>query len=41
MDVLCQFRDSVKNNAKAEDAAKILFKLSDEVRDDILPKLGI
>jgi cysteinyl-tRNA synthetase len=41
MDVFCQFRDAVKNNAKAEDAAKILFKLSDEIRDDVLPKLGI
>lgn len=41
MNVLCKFRDDVKNNAKDENAAKILFKLSDELRDDILPHLGI
>ena len=41
MNVLCKFRDDVKNNAKDPDAAKILFKLSDELRDDVLPHLGI
>lgn len=41
MDVFVKYRDAIKNNAKAEDAAKLIFKLSDEVRDDILPQLGI
>lgn len=39
MNVLRQFRDSVKN--KAGDGPKDLFKLCDELRDDILPYLGI
>ena len=36
MDAFCAYRDAVKNNAKAEDAAKILFRISDELRDDVL-----
>ena len=41
MNAFCAYRDAVKNNAKAEDAAKILFRISDELRDDILPRLGV
>lgn len=41
MDAFCAFRDAVKNNAKAEDAAKILFRISDELRDDVLPQFGV
>jgi cysteinyl-tRNA synthetase len=39
MNVLLKFRDDVKKNAGA--GGKELFKLSDELRDDILPYLGI
>lgn len=38
MDVLTKYRDSVKQNA---DNKSELFKLSDSLRDDILPYLGI
>jgi hypothetical protein len=41
MNAFCEYRDAVKNNAKDPDAAKIMFKLSDQVRDDVLPELGI
>lgn len=40
MNVLSDFRDKVKENAKSADP-KVLFKLTDELRDDILPDLGI
>jgi len=39
MNVLSKYRDQVKE--KANDGGKELFKLSDELRDDILPYLGI
>jgi len=39
MNVLIKFRDQVK--VKAGDGPKELFKLCDELRDDILPYLGI
>ena len=39
MNVLTKFRDEVKN--KAGDGPKSLFQLCDELRDDILPYLGI
>lgn len=39
MNVLLQFRDEVKKNAGKE--GKELLKLSDQLRDDILPALGI
>jgi len=39
MNVLCKFRDDVKKNAGT--GGKELFKLSDQLRDDILPYLGI
>lgn len=39
MNVLSQYRDKVKNKAGSE--PKELFKISDELRDDILPFLGI
>ncbi len=39
MDALAKYRDEVK--ALAGQDAKALFKLSDELRDDVLPFLGI
>ena len=39
MNVLCKFRDNVKENANAD--GKEIMKLADELRDDILPYLGI
>jgi cysteinyl-tRNA synthetase len=39
MNVLSKYRDQVKNNA--DKGPKDLFKISDELRDDILPYLGI
>jgi len=39
MEALIKFRDDVKNPANQD--PKALFKLSDELRDDILPFLGI
>ena len=39
MNVLSKYRDDVK--AKAKEGPKELFKISDELRDDILPFLGI
>ena len=39
MNALMNFRDDVKT--KANDGPKEMFKLSDEIRDDILPYLGI
>lgn len=39
MNVLTKFRDTVKE--KAGEDAKELFRISDELRDDILPYLGI
>lgn len=39
MNVLAKFRDTIKDNANAD--AKELFRISDELRDDVLPKLGI
>ena len=39
MEALIKFRDDIKNPANQD--AKSLFKLSDELRDDVLPFLGI
>ena len=39
MNALLKFRDDVKVNAN--DGGKSLFKLCDELRDDVLPYLGI
>lgn len=39
MNVLCKFRDDVKKNAGT--GGKELFQLSDQLRDDVLPYLGI
>jgi cysteinyl-tRNA synthetase len=39
MNALSKYRDQVKNSAS--DDPKALFKISDELRDDILPYLGI
>ena len=39
MDVFLNFRDKIKTNAGAD--KKVLFDLCDQVRDDILPYLGI
>jgi cysteinyl-tRNA synthetase len=39
MNALTKYRDQVKNNADA--GTKELFRISDELRDDILPYLGI
>jgi cysteinyl-tRNA synthetase len=39
MNALSKYRDQVKE--KAGEGAKALFQLSDELRDDILPFLGI
>ena len=39
MDVLSTYRDKIKLAAK--DGAKPIFELSDELRDEILPHLGI
>lgn len=39
MNVLSKFRDQVKDKAGGE--AKELFRLCDELRDDILPHLGV
>lgn len=42
MNVFSKFRDQVKDKASLpEGAARELFKLCDELRDDILPHLGI
>ena len=39
MNALTKYRDQVKNLANSD--GKELFKISDELRDDILPFLGI
>ena len=39
MNVLSKFRDSIKD--KAGEGAGTLFKLCDELRDDVLPHLGV
>lgn len=39
MNALAKFRDQVKHNAN--DGGKTLFQLCDELRDDVLPYLGI
>ena len=39
MNVLSKFRDQVKE--RASEGPSILFKLCDELRDDILPHLGV
>jgi len=39
MNALTKYRDQIKKNANTD--AKTLFKISDELRDDILPYLGI
>ena len=41
MNALTKYRDQVNNLAGSENAAKDLFRISDELRDDILPYLGI
>lgn len=40
MDVLIKFRDEIKDKAK-DGGPKEMFRLCDEIRDDILPFLGI
>lgn len=40
MNVLSKFRDQIKEKASGESAGT-LFKLCDELRDDILPHLGV
>ena len=39
MDALRDFRDQVKR--KANDGSKTMFQLSDEIRDEVLPYMGI
>ena len=39
MEALSNFRDQVKR--RAPEGAKVMFQLSDEIRDDVLPFLGI
>lgn len=39
MNALVTYRDQVKNNAK--DGHQAMFKISDELRDDVLPYLGV
>ena len=39
MDALRDFRDQVKR--KANDGSKAMFQLSDEIRDEVLPYMGI
>jgi len=39
MNVLSKFRDQIKD--KAGEGTKELFRLCDELRDDILPHLGV
>ena len=39
MDALRDFRDQVKR--RANDGPKAMFQLSDEIRDDVLPYVGI
>jgi len=39
MDALTKFRDAIKDGAK--EGPKEIFRLTDELRDDILPNLGI
>ena len=39
MNALSEFRDQVK--AKAKDGPKAMMDLSDQVRDDVLPYMGI
>ena len=39
MNILCKYRDQVKNSADL--GPKELYKISDELRDDLLPYLGI
>ena len=40
MNILSKFRDQVKEKASGESAG-ILFKLCDELRDDVLPHMGV
>ena len=40
MDALSKFRDMVRDGARAKDFAKVMAA-SDEIRNDILPFLGI
>ena len=39
MNVLSKFRDQVKD--RASEGGSALFRLCDELRDDILPNLGV
>lgn len=39
MNALSKFRDTIKE--RANEGPKVMFQLSDELRDDILPYLGI
>ena len=39
MNALSEFRDQVKK--QANEGPKAMFKLSDQIRDDVLPFLGI
>ena len=40
MDALTKYRDDMRNAAKTKDFSSIL-DISDKVRDDVLPELGI
>ena len=39
MNALSNFRDQVKR--RANEGPKVMFQLSDEIRDDVLPFMGI
>lgn len=39
MNALSNFRDQIKR--RANEGAKTMFQLSDEIRDDVLPFMGI
>ena len=39
MNALSNFRDQIKR--RADEGPKVLFQLSDEIRDDVLPFMGI
>lgn len=43
LDAFCEFRDSVRTTARKEksDGSRQILALSDSVRDDVLPELGI
>ena len=40
LDTFCKFRDNIKNASKAKDW-KLIFDASDDLRDNLLPELGV